>query len=279
MKFSAYNTGNEQIAQRIRNIAEKVPTDAAAMQAYKTIYGLLDLTTLEGADHDAKITELCQKALQYRHNPGIGTVAAVCIYMPFIKTAKPLLGQSGVAIATVGCAFPSGQLPLHLKLAEVSWAASEGADEIDMVISRGLMLEGRFEEVYDEIKAVKAACGKARLKVILETGELKSLELIRKASELALLAGADFLKTSTGKISPAATPEAFLVMTDTIKEYYEATGIKVGIKPAGGIADPETALLYYAIVEDVLGKDWLQPNYFRIGASRLADKLINLLTA
>ncbi len=185
-----------------------------------------------------------------------------------------MLEGTTVEVASVAAAFPSGQLPIDLKVAEVKYAVAEGADEIDIVISRGKLLENKYEEVYDEIFALKEACGNAHLKVILETGELETTSKIRKASEISIKAGADFLKTSTGKIKPAATPEAFLHMLDTIKEYHEKTGKKIGIKAAGGISEPDDALVYYNLVKNVLGKDWLNKKLFRIGASRLANKLV-----
>lgn len=277
MTFSAYPHNAQSIDERIHKIQNKTIAEAELKKIYRTIFNCIDLTTLEGSDNTQKINQLCTKALDYKSNLKTGTVAAVCVYMPFVRQAKVMLEGSSIEVATVACAFPSGQLPLHLKLAEVGWAAEEGADEIDMVISRGKMLEGDYDAVLQEIKAVKAACGKARLKVILETGELKTVELIRKASEIALLGGADFLKTSTGKINPAATTEAVVVMLDTIKEFYQQTGKQVGLKPAGGIAEPEDALLYYKLTEEIVGNNWLNNNWFRIGASRLADKLQALL--
>ena len=240
--------------------------------------GILDLTTLEGADTKARVEALCKKASGFSAT-GLPNVAAVCVYPVFARQVKGLLHSTGIQTACVAGAFPSGQSPLHVKIAEVKYAVDEGADEIDMVISRGKMLEGDYAAVLDEIKAVKAACGEARLKVILETGELKSIDLIRKASELALEGGADFLKTSTGKIQPAATAEASVVMLDTILEYYQQTGIQVGFKPAGGIAEPEDAMLYYKLVKEVVGEQWLHNQWFRIGASRLADKIKAILNA
>jgi deoxyribose-phosphate aldolase len=277
MNFSPYHQDAETLSERIQWITNKPITDFDLKAAYRTIFNCIDLTTLEGSDNTQKIKQLCAKALDFGQDNRTGAVAAVCVYMPFVRQAKFLLQGSGVEVATVACAFPSGQLPLHLKLAEVAWVAEEGADEIDMVISRGKMLEGDYDAVLQEIQAVKAACGKARLKVILETGELKSIELIRKASELALLGGADFLKTSTGKVNPAATPEAVVIMLDSIKEFYLQTGKQVGLKPAGGIAEPEDALVYYKLVAEIVGEHWLSNRWFRIGASRLADKLQALL--
>lgn len=275
--FTEYTQTTDSLKTRIDQIVSQALDANEMKQALRVIFNCIDLTTLEGTDNHARIEALCQKALDYRKTPDAATVAAVCVYMPFVRQAKALLTGSGVQVATVSCAFPSGQLPLHLKLAETAWVAQEGADDIDMVISRGIMLEGNFDAIREEVAAVKAACGKAHLKVILETGELQSVEMIRKASEMALLGGADFLKTSTGKINPAATPEAVLIMLDTIKEFHANTGKKVGLKPAGGIAEPETALIYYQLVKKVLGNEWLNNRLFRIGASRLADKVKAIL--
>ncbi|NOU48368.1 MAG: deoxyribose-phosphate aldolase [Bacteroidales bacterium] len=277
MKFEEYTQTGSSIQKRIQAI-ESIPVDEINRQpALETLFSCLDLTTLEGTDNKKKINGLCDQALGYRKLLLGKTVAAVCVYSPFVRQAKAILSGSEIKVATVACAFPSGQLPLHLKIEEVKWAVAEGADEIDMVISRGKMLEGDFDAIYEEVSQVKKACGSAHLKVILETGELQSVQLIRKACELAIEGGADFLKTSTGKVSPAATPEAVVIMLDTIKEYYHATNIKIGLKPAGGISEPVDALLYYQLVREIVGKDWLNNTLFRIGASRLADKLKNLL--
>ncbi|HMM10479.1 MAG TPA: deoxyribose-phosphate aldolase [Bacteroidales bacterium] len=277
MEFSIYQQTPETIAGRIDAIVRQELSPEALMQAWKIIFSCIDLTTLEATDNNQRIHALCRQALDFASSDKTQGVAAICVYMPFVALGSHLLKNSGIKVATVSCCFPSGQLPLHLKLAETSWASAQGADEIDMVISRGLMLEGQYNAIEEEVRAVKAACGSAHLKVILETGELAKPEIIRKASELALLAGADFLKTSTGKVQPAATPEAAVVMLDTIKEYYELTGKKVGFKPAGGIAEPETALIYYKLVKSILGEDWLNPTLFRVGASRLATRLFDLI--
>jgi len=277
MKFEEYTQTGSSIQKRIQAI-ESIPSDEINRQsALETIFSCIDLTTLEGTDNKKKINGLCDQAFGYRKLLSGKTVAAVCVYSPFVRQAKAILSGSEIKVATVACAFPSGQLPLHLKIEEVKWAVAEGADEIDMVISRGKMLEGDFDAIYEEVSQVKKACGSTHLKVILETGELQSVQLIRKACELAIEGGADFLKTSTGKVSPAATPEAVVIMLDTIKEYYHATNIKIGLKPAGGISEPDDALLYYQLVSEIVGKDWLNNTLFRIGASRLADKLKNLL--
>jgi deoxyribose-phosphate aldolase len=278
MEFKHYNETSESLRQRIDEIMQPPLLENEMNQIYRQIFGFLDLTSLEGSDNRDRIDSLCDLALDYKHKaPGL-PVAAVCLYLPFVKQAKRRLENSGIAVATVACGFPSGQLPLDLKLNEVRYALDQGADEIDMVISRGKMLGGEFNEVFEEIHAVKAICGKSHLKVILETGELRHPDLIRKASELALLAGADFLKTSTGKISPAATPEAAIIMLDTIAEYHQKTNRKVGFKPAGGIAEPADALIYFRLVRALAGESWLNPGLFRIGASRLAVNLNKVLS-
>lgn len=242
--------------------------------AYRFILNSIDLTTLEGSDNKKKVESLCQKALAYKNeDKQIPTTAAVCVYPVFVAQAKELLKNSNVKVAAVAGAFPAGQSPIEIKVAEVKYTVEQGADEIDMVISRGKFLEGNYQEVFDEIVAIKKACGKARLKVILETGELQTLTNIYKAAEIAIEAGADFIKTSTGKVAVNATPESFLVMLDAIKAHYEKTGKKVGMKPAGGISDADTALTYLKILENVLGEPWLNNHLFRIGASRLADAI------
>jgi deoxyribose-phosphate aldolase len=238
----------------------------------------IDLTSLEATDTESRIAYLCEQAKSFSmRKADISDVAAVCVYPPFTSLVRSLLSETEIKTASVATAFPSGQSPLQVKLMEVSFVVDEGAEEVDMVISRGKFLDGKFEEVADEVMAVKTACGDVMLKVILETGELTSVENIRKACEIAILSGADFLKTSTGKIQPAATPEAFLIMLDTIREYYDHTGKKIGIKAAGGISAAETAIQYYLLVKHVLGDEWLNKDLFRIGASRLAENVFNEL--
>ena len=245
----------------------------------KTIFQSIDFTTLEAFDNAKKIEEFCAKAIDFQKNSMGISVPAICIYSPFVKQAKCLLKGSGIKVATVACCFPSGQMPFDLKKKEVQYCVEQGADEVDMVISRGTFLEGNYDEVYNEIQAIREICkAPVRLKVILETGELKTPANIRKASELAILAGADFIKTSTGKIAVNATSMAALVMCDTIKEYFETTGQMIGFKPAGGMSTIEDALTYYYIVKDVLGEKWLNKNYFRVGTSRLAGKVMEELT-
>lgn len=268
----------EELDQRIQKILDATIDEIDKDLAYRDILGLIDLTTLEGSDNEKRIADLCNQAQQYRNDSkNIPHVAAVCVYPPFVGQAKIALQNTGIHVASVAGAFPSGQSSIDVKLAEISFAINQGADEIDMVISRGTFLEGSYQTVFDEIKAIKGVCGKTHLKVILETGELGSLENIRKASDIAIHAGGDFIKTSTGKIQPAATEEAFVVMLDAIKDYYQNTGKKTGIKPAGGISEPDVALRYYALIKDILGDEWINPELFRFGASRLANKIYDLI--
>ncbi|MBP1673330.1 MAG: 2-deoxyribose-5-phosphate aldolase [Bacteroidetes bacterium] len=268
-KIPIYPYSRTELNQRIKAISKNEFLHFDEKSAYRFALSCIDLTTLEGSDTQARIDQLCKKAVALQ-------TAAVCVYPPFIRQAKDLLEDTHIKVASVAGAFPSGQSPLFVKLAEVAYAVNEGADEIDMVISRGKFLEGNFEEVFNEIVAIKKECRNAHLKVILETGELIEPDLIFKASYIAMQAGADFIKTSTGKIATNATPEAFIVMLDAINQYYNETGITVGMKPAGGIADAETTLLYLKILENTLNTKWLNKEYFRIGASRLADKLAEL---
>ena len=247
-------------------------------EAYALILSVIDLTTLEGTDTNTKVIEVCRKAKGFNHeSPNIPNVAAVCFYPPFMPMASQQLKNSGIQIASVAGAFPSGQSPLEVRLAEGRDAVENGADEIDMVIGRGRFIEGDEEFLFNEVKEHKNACGKAHLKVILETGELKDLTLVRRASDIAIAAGADFIKTSTGKVQPAATLEAFYVMLGAINDHYDKTGVKIGIKPAGGISEPEVAIKYIKVLSAVLGEEWLTKHLFRIGASRLANKVYELL--
>jgi deoxyribose-phosphate aldolase len=275
MEFSAYTFSSEALQHRIKNILAVSSSSDELKPVLSRLFGFIDFTTLEATDNETSIAAFCKRALSYQQ-AGYA-VAALCIYSPFVKQVKKALEGSGISVATVACGFPSGQMPLKLKLDEVQFAVESGADDVDMVISRGKFLQGNYQEVFEEIQAVKAQCGDAHLKVILETGELKTVANIRKASELALLAGADFLKTSTGKVQPAATTEAAMIMLDTIREFFDKTGKKVGFKPAGGIADPLIAYQYMQLLKAVLGDEWLQKSLFRIGASRLADKVLEQL--
>ena len=277
--FSDYPILTEAAWQeRIEALAGTPHGTKTEQEIYRELLALVDLTTLEGTDTEARVISLCEKAYGIEDIArGIPKVAAVCVYSPFVKLCKNKLKGKDIRVATVVGGFPSGQLPLKLKLAEINFALNEGADEIDAVISRGKMLEGDYTAVFQEIDLMRAACKKKTLKVILETGELLKPELIRKACEIAIDAQADFLKTSTGKIQPAATEMAAIIMCDTILEYYEKSGIRVGFKAAGGIAQPDIALRYYNIVANILGDKWLNPKLFRIGASRLVDNLLNVI--
>ncbi len=274
MKFNRYSYSLSDLSARVQDILDQQFGPDELLSAYKSILGLIDLTTLSGDDTREKVRGLCQQALEFE-NKELGTpkTAAVCVYPVFADVVSEALRGTGVHTACVAGAFPSGQSPLDARLLEVSYAVEHGADEIDMVISRGRLLEGDEAYILQEVKAHKQACGDKHLKVILETGELKSPALIRRACELALEGGADFLKTSTGKVMPAATHEAVLIMLDTIKELFKAEGKRVGIKPAGGISTPGEALNYFLLVKEVLGEKWLNKDLFRIGASRLAGNL------
>jgi len=244
-------------------------------KALRLALNMVDLTTLEGSDTPGKVKQLCNKALNpHGLLPNLPKVAAVCVYPSQVRTAKKALNGANINVASVATVFPSGQAKLSIKLDDTRFAVDEGADEIDMVISRGEFLRGNHNYVFDEIAAVKEACGKARLKVILETGELSTLDNVRKASEISILAGADFIKTSTGKIQPAATMPVTLVMLETIRDYYYATGIKVGMKPAGGISNAKLALSYLVMVNETLGDGWMNNEFFRFGASSLANDLL-----
>ncbi|HNB82635.1 MAG TPA: deoxyribose-phosphate aldolase, partial [Chitinophagaceae bacterium] len=245
------------------------------VQGLKMALSMIDLTTLEGKDTAGKVRQLCYKAA-HLHDAmsGLPTVAAVCVYPNHVKTARQCLGSSGIRIASVATAFPSGNSSLKIKLADTRLAVDQGADEVDMVINRGAFLEGNYALVFEEIARVKETCGEARLKVILETGELSTLDLVRKASEIAILAGADFIKTSTGKIQPAATLPVTYVMLQTIQDYYSATGKMIGMKPAGGISTAKTALHYLVMLYETLGANWMNAHYFRFGASSLANDIL-----
>jgi deoxyribose-phosphate aldolase len=236
---------------------------------------MIDLTTLEGQDTEGKVRALCAKGI--RPDPTDAScpkVAAICVYPDLVAIAKEHLGDSGVKVASVATNFPSGRAALPVKLADVRDAVASGADEIDMVIDRGAFLSGRYLEVYDEIVQVKAACDTAHLKVILETGELATYDNVRRASWLAMLAGGDFIKTSTGKVSPAATLPVTLVMLEAVRDFRETTGKQIGVKPAGGIRTTKDAMRYLVLVNETVGDDWLTPDWFRLGASSLLNDLL-----
>jgi deoxyribose-phosphate aldolase len=248
---------------------------SAKLSGLKLAISMMDLTTLEGKDTPGKVAFLCRKAIQpldLRYQ--VPSCAAVCVYPSFVRVAKKFLGNSAVKVASVATAFPTGLMSLRLKLQEVRSAVRDGADEIDMVINRGVFLAGEYNRVFDEIAATKEACGDAHLKVILETGELQTYDNVRIASEIAMRAGADFIKTSTGKVSPAATMPVTLVMLEAIRDYFYETGIRIGMKPAGGIRNAKEALAYLVMLKETLGDDWLTPDLFRFGASTLVNDVL-----
>ncbi|MBX3354088.1 MAG: deoxyribose-phosphate aldolase [Phycisphaeraceae bacterium] len=247
---------------------------------------MVDLTTLEGKDTPEKVRALCRKAVRPYEgevSPPIPSVAAICVYPNLVPVAKRALEGSSVKVAAVATGFPSGQYPLAVRLADVRAAVADGADEIDMVISRGALLAGRFREVADEIVETRKACGPAHLKIILETGELETLDMVRRASDLAIHAAASagpigdgevFIKTSTGKVQPAATMPVTLVMLEAIRDHFRHTGVRIGMKPAGGIRTAKQSLHYLVMVKETLGEAWLTPSLFRFGASALANDLL-----
>ena len=263
------------VEERVARLNKRSIKTESKLQGLKLALSMIDHTTLEGSDSEGKVIQLCKKArLPYAPMPDLPTVAAVCVYPNMVATAKKALEGTDVNVASVATAFPSGMAQLHIKLDDTRYAVDEGADEIDMVISRGEFLKGNYSFIFDEIAAVKEACGNAHLKVILETGELETYENVRKASDIAMYAGADFIKTSTGKIQPAATQPVTLVMLEAIRDFYRETGIKVGMKPAGGIRKAKEALQYLVLVKETLGADWLNKDLFRFGASSLTNDLL-----
>ncbi|CAN5290984.1 deoxyribose-phosphate aldolase [soil metagenome] len=263
------------VEERVARFNTRSIKKSAKVDGLKIAINMIDLTTLEGKDTVGKVRQLCYKA-QHLHDeiPGMPTAAAVCVYPTFVKLAKKEVGNSGVKVASVATAFPSGQSTLGVKITDTKFAVDSGADEVDMVISRGEFLSGNYNFVFDEIASIKEACGAARLKVILETGELATLDNVRRASEIAMRAGADFIKTSTGKIQPAATQPVTLVMLEAIRDYYYETGKMIGMKPAGGISTAKVALQYLVMVKETLGNAWLNNEWFRFGASSLANDIL-----
>jgi deoxyribose-phosphate aldolase len=263
------------VEERAASLAKRSLKKQAKIAGLRLAVRMMDLTTLEGKDSPGKVRALCAKAMRPLDTDlTIGPVGAVCVYPNMVPVAVAALKGSGVHVASVATAFPSGLSPLPIKLEDVRRAVEFGADEIDMVIDRGAMLSGEFARVYDEIAQTKNACGPAHLKVILETGELGSYDVVRHASEIAMAAGADFIKTSTGKIVPAATPPVTLVMLEAIRDFYYATGRRIGMKPAGGIRTAKQALHYLVMVKETLGDAWLTPDLFRFGASALLNDVL-----
>jgi deoxyribose-phosphate aldolase len=263
------------VEARAAGLATRSIKTTAKQFALDLAVSMIDLTTLEGQDTAGKVRALCAKGRRPDpSDPSCPAVAAICVYGDLVPVAVEALAGSGIHIAAVATAFPSGRAPLDVKLADVRAAVDAGADEIDMVIDRGAFLAGRYVDVHDEIVATKAACGDAHLKVILETGELATYDNVRRASWLAMLAGADFIKTSTGKVSPAATLPVTLVMLEAVRDFRAQTGRQVGVKAAGGIRVAKDAVRYLVVVNETCGDDWLHPDYFRFGASSLLNDLL-----
>ena len=264
------------VEERAASFAKRSIKTSTKLGGLKMAVSMMDLTTLEGKDTPGKVAYLCRKALQpIEAKYEVPSCGAVCVYPNMVKYARKFLGEnSPVHVASVATGFPSGQVPLRVKLEETRRAAGDGADEIDMVIDRGAFLIGDYAKVFDEIAAVKEACGIAHLKVILETGELVTYDNVRLASQIAMEAGGDFIKTSTGKVNPAATIPVTLVMLEAIRDYFFATGIRIGMKPAGGIRNSKQALAYLVMVKETLGDDWLTPHLFRFGASALLNDVL-----
>ncbi len=263
------------VEERAATLAKRSIKRESKLFALDLAVRMMDLTTLEGADTPGKVAALCSKAV--RPDPvdrSVPPVAAVCVYPNLVPVAVARLRGTSVRVASVATGFPSGQVPLEAKLDEVRWVVDEGADEVDMVIDRGAFLSGRYAKVYDEVVKVKEAAGAAHLKVILETGELGTYDNVRRASLLAMAAGADFIKTSTGKISPAATLPVMLCMLEAIRDVHEETGRVVGMKPAGGIRTAKQAVQHLVVLHETLGLQWLTPDLYRFGASSLLNDVL-----
>jgi len=275
LNLQAHPVDEVGIRERVARLATRSIKKASKVEGLKLALSMVDLTTLEGADTQGKVRQLCTKAIHlHSGRKDLPMVAAVCVYPTMVRIAREALQGTPIQVAAVATAFPSGMNPLAVKLEDTRYAVAEGAHEIDMVISRGDFLRGDYVRVADEIEQVKEACGKAHLKVILETGELGTLDRVRLASDIAMQSGADFIKTSTGKIQPAATPEVVLVMLQAISDFYRKTGKRIGMKPAGGIANAKAALNLLIMVREVLGPAWLTPSLFRIGASKLPNDML-----
>ena len=271
------------VEERASRFTKRSIKKESKVEGLKLVLSMIDLTTLEGKDTPGKVKQLCYKAMHlhdvYSCSTGktedqLPTVAAVCVYPAMVRIAKKAVEGSDIKIASVATGFPSGQVATEIKIEDTKFAVDEGADEVDMVISRGKFLAGEYNFVFDEIAAIKDACGAARLKVILETGELGTLDKVRRASDIAMYAGADFIKTSTGKIQPAATMPVTLVMLEAIRDFYYSSGKMIGMKPAGGISKAKAALHYLVMLNEVLGEDWMNNRWFRFGASSLANDVL-----
>lgn len=274
-----YELNDDEVREAVRNIiAEKVPQNDTP-EVKKFLMGSVELTTLKTTDSEESVMAFTERVNQFDEQyPELPHVATICVYPCFAKTVAETLEVDGVEIACVSGSFPSSQALIEVKIAETALAVKDGATEIDIVMSVGKFLSGNYEEVADEIAELKSVCGDKKMKVILETGCLKTAANIKKASILSMYAGADYIKTSTGKLEPAATPEAAYVMCQAIKEYYEKTGIQIGFKPAGGLNTVMDAVTMYTIVKEVLGEQWLTNQWFRMGTSRLANLLLSEVT-
>lgn len=276
--LSKYNTAikDSDIQKKVSTLIENKVAENDTLEVKKFLFNCIDLTTLNTTDSDESVMKFTEKVNQFEDQfPDLQNVAAICVYPNFSQVVKDTLEVENVKIACVSAGFPSSQTFIEVKVAETAMAIMDGADEIDIVLSVGKFLSGDYESVCEEIQEIKEVCKDHHLKVILETGALGSAENIKIASILSMYSGGDFIKTSTGKQQPAATPEAAYVMCEAIKEYYDETGNKIGFKPAGGINTVNDALIYYTIVKEILGKDWLNNELFRLGTSRLANLLLS----
>jgi deoxyribose-phosphate aldolase len=263
------------VKERASSLAGRSIKKESKLQAIRMAVSMIDLTTLEGKDSRGKVNAMCRKAIKpMEGDNSIPHVAAVCVYPSLIPFAKEIVSGTGVKVASVASSFPSGQSPLKIRIEEVKKAISLGADEVDMVMSRGEFLSGKYDYTFKEISEIKQVCGDIHLKVILETGELETYDIVRKASLIAMMAGADFIKTSTGKVQPAATLPVTLVMLEAIRDFYNETGRIIGMKPAGGIRNTKEAIQYLVLVKETLGDRWLTPDLFRFGASSLLNDLL-----
>ena len=276
--LAKYNTNlsDADVQARVASIIENKVAENNTEEVKKLLFNCIDLTTLNSTDSDESVMKFTEKVNKFDNDfPDLKNVAAICVYPNFAEVVKNTLDVDGINIACVSAGFPSSQTFIEVKIAETAMGLMEGADEIDIVISIGKFLSGDYETMCEEIQELKDTCKERHLKVILETGALKTASNIKKASILSMYSGADFIKTSTGKQQPAATPEAAYVMCEAIKEYYEKTGNKIGFKPAGGINTVNDALIYYTIVKEILGEEWLNNKLFRLGTSRLANLLLS----
>lgn len=276
--LAKYNTNlsDADVQARVASIIENKVAENNTEEVKKLLFNCIDLTTLNSMDSDESVMKFTEKVNKFDNEfPDLKNVAAICVYPNFAEVVKSTLDVDGINIACVSAGFPSSQTFIEVKIAETAMALMEGADEIDIVISIGKFLSGDYETMCEEIQELKDTCKEHHLKVILETGALKTASNIKKASILSMYSGADFIKTSTGKQQPAATPEAAYVMCEAIKEYYDKTGNKIGFKPAGGINTVNDALIYYTIVKEILGEEWLNNELFRLGTSRLANLLLS----